>query len=71
MCNHSFFFSFHFTNSRTGNCIRRWVDVHWYDFENNEELLSKLLSWIRGPLSRSKFGTLPKTLENLIEKKVC
>lgn len=54
----------------TGNCIRRWLDNHWYDFENNEELVTVLLEWIRGPLSRSKFGTLPTTLENVIKKKV-
>merc|ERR1712137_1135793 len=54
---------------RTGNFIRRWLDNHWYDFENDEQLVERLLTWIRGPLSRSKFGTLPKTLENLIDKK--
>ena len=53
---------------RVGNCIRRWIDTHWYDFKGDRMLFRELMKWIHGPLSRSKFEILSQTLVNAIEK---
>ncbi len=59
-----------FTHSfRVLNVIRHWVDQHWYDFEWNRDLLSRLqgfLETVRGRAMRKYVASIDKAIHRRV-----